>query len=126
VPRRFGLLRNIGDLIPGSPPLGLLDLFLVVKLIQKLPRRRGALWAGGNPVPNHLAQSRIFPQPLEVVEALAAHRVQNDKALHHRRFVVAPFPLLDTHVLPHTGWQPQPAERLHHQRHAAHGGECFR
>jgi len=91
--------------------------------------RRSWSWSRATesyPVPDHLAQPRIFPQPLEVIEALATHRIQNHRALHHRRFVAVPFPLPDPRVRPHTGRQSQRAERLHHQRHATHGGECFR
>jgi len=77
-------------------------------------------------VPDHLAQSRIFPQTLEVIETLAPHRVQNHKAFDHLRFVVAPFPLLDPHLLPYPARQPQRAERLHQKRHTAQSGQYFR
>jgi len=61
-----------------------------------------------------LAQTGIFAQTHEVVNAFAAHRVQDHEAFYQRRFVVAALPLLDLHVFLHQRRQSQRPERLYH------------
>ena len=72
---------------------------------------------------NELHQTRIAAQVCEIVHALSPGRVQNQKTLNERGFVVAPLAFLDGHVLLHAARQPQRTERLHHQRDPAQGGQ---
>ena len=76
-------------------------------------------------MPQHFLQPRVRPQVGKVVHPIAAQRIQHHKAFHHRGFVVAALPLLDLHMLTHAGQHAQGAKRLHHQRHAAPGGQGF-
>src|ERR1039458_1159546 len=75
-------------------------------------------------MPQHLTQARVFAQAQKIVEAFPAHRVQNHKALHHLRFVQAPFPLLDFDLLPHARGQSKAAKCPHQQRYAATGARA--
>ena len=61
----------ISDLLRAAPLLGLLDLGVLVKFVQKLARHRRR----GHRVSHHGAQAGIFAQTHEIIEALAAHRV---------------------------------------------------
>ncbi|HEV2202207.1 MAG TPA: hypothetical protein VGR73_20495 [Bryobacteraceae bacterium] len=74
-------------------PLSLLDQPLVVKLVQKPPRR----FRTGQSVPDQFAHP-ILPQMAEVVQAFPTRRVQDHKALHLAGFIHAALPLLDRHV----------------------------
>ncbi len=76
-------------------------------------------------MPQHFFQPGIVAKMLEVVHPLAAHRVEHHKAFHYHGLVVAALPLLDLHMLTHPGRHAQRAKRLHHQRHAAPGGQGF-
>ena len=62
------LVGDITHLSGGQLALRLPQLLLVVKLIEKLPRgfRRRHL------MPQHLAQSLVFPQPVEIFQAFSA------------------------------------------------------
>ena len=56
---------------------------------------------------NELHQTRIAAQVCEIVHALSPGRVQNQKTLNERGFVVAPLAFLDGHVLLHAARQPK-------------------
>src|SRR5258708_35651970 len=71
--RQWGTLsRNVTHPTGGQLLLRLLDLLRVVKLIKKLPGR----FRARHLVPQHLSQTRIFPQLLEFPQPIPAHRVQ--------------------------------------------------
>ena len=64
-------------------------------------------------MPHHFFQTRVLPQTLEIVHALAPGGVEDDEALHQSRFVITPLALLHAHLLAHTLGQAQGAEGLH-------------
>src|SRR5437899_9414938 len=76
-------------------------------------------------MPNELTQSRIFAQPLEVIQALPSQSVEQYETLHERRFVVSALPLLHMHVLSHATRQPQRTKRLHQERGSSHRRQNF-
>jgi hypothetical protein len=65
------------DEAPLSRPC--LHRFLVVELVQPLPRRRG----GGQVVTQHRGQPIVTTQIVEIVQAIATQGTQEDEGLHH-------------------------------------------
>src|SRR5262252_5968299 len=88
--------------------LRFLKLFLVVKCIEKFPRR---FWRG-NLMADQFRQARIGSQLLEIFQTLSAHRIQNHKTLNKSSLVKTAVSLFYVNLLLNCFWQTQRAERL--------------
>src|SRR5258708_14218670 len=88
--RQWGTLsRNVTHPTGGQLLLRLLDLLRVVKLIKKLPGR----FRARHLVPQHLSQTRIFPQLLEILQTIPAHPAHQQETLDVVGFFKSPLPL---------------------------------
>jgi hypothetical protein len=59
-----------------------------------------------------------LPQVREIIQTLAAGRIQDDKTLYIAGFIQTALALLEPHMALHAARQIQAAERLQQQRHA--------
>jgi hypothetical protein len=94
--------------------LRLLQFGLIVKLVEKLARRR----ATRNVVPQHLCQTFVLAQAFEILDAISAQRIQNQEALYIPGFIQTSVPLFNLQALFHKPRQIQRARSLQKQWNA--------
>ena len=91
------LLSDITHLTAGSSLLRLLALRLVVKLVQKL----ACGFRARHFMPQHLRQAGVLAQAIEILETIAAQRIQHQKTLDIAGFIQTSLSLLELQVLLH-------------------------
>lgn len=88
--QRRALLRDIAHLVRGQLLLRLLDQHVLVKAVEELPR----LFRTRHLITRHLCDVGRFSQCIKIIQAIAAHRIQREKALHIGGLVQTTIPLL--------------------------------
>ena len=79
----------------------------------------------GTSCPSISAEAFVLAQTLEILDAIAAERVQNQETLHIPGFIQAAVPLFDFQMLLHAARHIQGASSLQKQRNAGIGRDAF-